>query len=233
VDPLFFGVPPCNSTRVVRPQDSPQTVDDCPADSHGTENAHAKGCRCPGARRDHYLNDMRRKLDRLAGNPRIVDATGTHRRLRALMALGWRARDLAPRIGWHSGELDTIFRRMTVHRDTAAAIRDVYRELSDKQGPSEQTRRRAARNGWLMPIWWDDETIDDPAWTPPTIDRSDGVDEVKVARRLAGDRTVRLNQAEKAAAVQQLTAARIPPSVISVRLGVNSRYVRRYAAGVA
>lgn len=156
----------CNSTAGFCAQD-PSTL--CTASRHDTLNAYnTYGCRCDAARAVRSRDEKRRRLDALQGRTRLVDATGTHRRLRALMAIGWRARDLAPRIGWPCGELDTLFRRPTVRRRTAENVAQVYLELSDRRGPSEQTRRRAARSGWLPPLWWDDDTIDDPTHDPQT-----------------------------------------------------------------
>jgi hypothetical protein len=222
----------CNFTAVVSRG--------CPATSHGdTELDYLAGCRCPAAREAHRIERGRRHLRALRVGPAHVDPTGTRRRLQALAAAGWSVEDIAAGLGSRPSYVGQLQHRVTpVHRRTAAKVRDFYDRHADRPGPSPRAVHYARRNGWLAPIWWDSETIDDPAWTPPTadtraVDVDVDVDEVNVARRLAGDRTIRLTQAEKAAAVQQLTAAHVPPWQISERLGVNSVYVHRYANGVA
>lgn len=98
-----------------------------------------------------------------------VDSTGPRRRLQALMALGWPSRVLAVRIGAkdHGSVLDlTAEHNQTIRRATAEAIKAVYDELWDQQGPSRISAQRAAKRGWFVPLAWDDDSIDDPAAIP-------------------------------------------------------------------
>lgn len=92
-----------------------------------------------------------------------VPSTGTHRRIRALMALGWPHRELTARIGHNTSD---ILRGSLVSRDIAAAVADVYDDLWDKPGPSTITRARAKGLGYPPPMAWDDDRIDDPAARP-------------------------------------------------------------------
>ncbi len=94
-----------------------------------------------------------------------VDRTGTVRRLRALMANGWPARELARRLGCHTPSLQIrTGRRVT--SSTAAAVRALYAQLHDVQGPSPRTASLYRNRGYLTPGWWDEDTIDDPRYAP-------------------------------------------------------------------
>lgn len=94
-----------------------------------------------------------------------VDATGSVRRLQALVAIGWPTRELAIRLGGrdHGTVTDiTSHNNQTIRRDTAERIKAVYDELWDQPGPSSESARRATTRGWLPPLAWDDDSIDDP-----------------------------------------------------------------------
>ena len=97
-------------------------------------------------------------------------ATGTVRRLRALMLAGWPASVLAGELGYQTHAL----RRLVTSGQftlapTAAAVRVLYDRLWDKTGPSERTSRNAERRGWAPAMAWDDDTIDDPSAHPQGI----------------------------------------------------------------
>jgi len=98
-----------------------------------------------------------------------VDSTASRRRLQGLMAIGWPSRELAVRIGFfeHGSVLDlTAEHNRTIRRATAESIKCVYDELWDQPGPSRISAQRAAKRGWVVPMAWDDGTIDDPAALP-------------------------------------------------------------------
>lgn len=128
---------------------------------------------------------QRRTLDRiLAVRPDsdtrhdgYVDATGARRRLQALAAVGWPSRAIADRLGHrdHTTVLDVRSgATTTVRRRTATAVAAAYDALAMTPGPSERARRHAARQGWLPPLAWDDDLIDDPAHSPdPGVARRD------------------------------------------------------------
>ena len=112
---------------------------------------------------------------RLVAADRRVDATGTRRRLQALLALGWSRAELARRAGLRH---DTVGR--AVHADccaisTARAVHRLYEHLWDQRptpssAPERQSvsraLREAARKGWVPPMAWDEEKIDDPHARP-------------------------------------------------------------------
>lgn len=94
-----------------------------------------------------------------------IDATGTTRRLQALVAIGHTQSSLAARIGWTTANLNVIVlgRRDSVTVATAQLIAQLYDELSMTPGPSNRSRRLAASHRWLPPLAWDDDLIDIPA----------------------------------------------------------------------
>lgn len=134
---------------------------------HGTLAEYVAGCRCDDCRWANARYHKGLVLDMSRGIRRLIDATGTRRRIHALQALGWTLQDIADAAGVSNGK---HVHRMTtepqVRRDSAAKIAAAYDALGHKRGPSIRTRNRAARNGWPLPIMWDD--IDDPAATPWT-----------------------------------------------------------------
>lgn len=94
----------------------------------------------------------------------IVDATGIHRRINALRAIGWTQRAMELRLGMTRGYLSTVLQRPTIYAETARKIADLYDELSATPGPCGRTRKIAQRKGWPPPLTWDD--IDDPDERP-------------------------------------------------------------------
>lgn len=136
---------------------------------HGTTRGYSNGCRCGGCRGARALDERRRrKMLQLYGTRRRIDATGTQRRIRALMALGWTSRHIADLCGWTSAEAVTEINkdRRFVYLATAEKIADAYERLCMTPGPSPQTKARAARKGWPPPLAWDDDRIDDPTYHP-------------------------------------------------------------------
>lgn len=106
---------------------------------------------------------------------RRVDATGTRRRLQALLALGWSRAELARRAGLQHNTICHVLQREVCTIGTARAVHRVYEELWDRRpapvtAPQRQALsralREAAREGWVPPMAWDEGTIDDPTATP-------------------------------------------------------------------
>lgn len=101
----------------------------------------------------------------------LVDPTGTRRRLQALVALGHQRKNIAGRLGWSSRTFYEIVRNdRPVLAATRAAVIDLYDELSmtlPAPGPgATRARNSAAAQGWLPPLAWDDDLIDDPSYQP-------------------------------------------------------------------
>jgi hypothetical protein len=107
------------------------------------------------------------------------DATGTRRRLQALIALGHPAASLAHRLGADPRRVKCVVRgtTATVTSLMHSAVHDLYDQLWDVH-PAEQTmaerkaaaaaRALAASRGWPTPAGLDDDRIDDPAYRPRT-----------------------------------------------------------------
>lgn len=132
---------------------------------HGTRYCYHQGCRRPECREAWRLYAKRMREGRL--RPYLVDRTGTERRIQGLMALGWRAIDIAVAAGLPSARSVSglCHRSPQVQAVSAEAIRKATARLGSQTGPSDNTRRRARELGYL-PLWvWDDD-IDDPAAKP-------------------------------------------------------------------
>jgi DNA-binding NarL/FixJ family response regulator len=105
----------------------------------------------------------------------LADATGTHRRIQALVACGWSQARIGRRLGMSPGNFGAMMRREQVTAGTAAAIRRLYDELWNRRPPQDEWREKIAaarsRNyarahGWAPPLAWDDDRIDQPDAQP-------------------------------------------------------------------
>lgn len=113
------------------------------------------------------------RLD-LAGGVR-VDATGTRRRLQALVALGWSRSTLSGRLGMTPANTSQLYRHARVSQRTHRAVGALYEQLSMVRPPAQTHRqkisvarslRTAREMGWAPPLAWDEEALDDPAARP-------------------------------------------------------------------
>lgn len=104
-----------------------------------------------------------------------VEASGTVRRVQALVALGHTLSSVAREIGWTLPNLSrlvytgSIPYAARVEVRTAQAVFRVYDRLSMVRPDgllAGRARAHAAARGWLPPLAWDDDTIDDPCAAP-------------------------------------------------------------------
>jgi transcriptional regulator with XRE-family HTH domain len=128
-------------------------------------------------RREHAdaILAVRATIDTLAPGAR-TDGTGTRRRLQALMAQGWSQSKLAREIGYELRNFAYLVqgkREVTVR--TARNVRRLYDRMWDvappratkyDRGSYTRSVKYAAAHGWLPPLAWDDDTIDDPDAQP-------------------------------------------------------------------
>lgn len=156
----------------------------CPAVRHGTPTAYqAYGCRCPDAIAAQARYRKRLRHEKHSGRERRVDATGARRRIQALMAIGWSSREIMRRLGYSDGSV-WLYYADHLNVATIEKIRALYEDLWDKPGPSKWTRTFAANRGFLPPLAWDEEAIDDPSASADL--GGDGVDyDPVVVERLA------------------------------------------------
>jgi hypothetical protein len=111
------------------------------------------------------------RKDRRVNGVRLLDITGTHRRLQALVALGWSLPRLEEAGGFRPWALRDVMKKRRVTRETAERVDALYREYRDRLPAPATTFEKqsvarslttAKRNGWLPPKAWDDDNIDDP-----------------------------------------------------------------------
>lgn len=202
---------------------------------HGTnggylEHIFAKESACTPCRDAHNTahRNLRakrylRRVDRL-----YVDSTGSIRRIRALMALGWRYSDIDGAAGYTTGRptwAHNIVTQAMVHVDTAAKVDHVYRELGMTLGPSQRLRVIAAKRGWAPPLAWDN--IDDPNESPNLGGIDDEIDPVVVDRLLHLER-VMSTRAEKVEAMRRwLAMGRSEAALCAAHGWKDGRYVER------
>ena len=95
--------------------------------------------------------------------PSMTDATGTRRRIQALMRLGWSQSAIGAELGILNRQVSQITRSTQVLVTTARKVAAVYDRLAMTAGDSATARHYAIKQGWPAPLDWDDELIDDPA----------------------------------------------------------------------
>lgn len=146
-----------------------------------------------------------------AADTRDVDATGTTRRLRALIAIGWPIAHLANRYGMYPTALGRIAcgQMQQVRATTAHRIAVDYRELCRIPGPSQRARNEARKKGWHGPLAWDGAAIDDPNAQPEVEQQADEL-------ALKRDDLAAVRRAE----IEHLAAFNLPSREIAARLGI-------------
>lgn len=138
---------------------------------HGTVAGYVAGCRnrCCRDAINHY--EKRRKYDAGTGRARMIDATGTRRRIEALVALGWTHGQIGERCGGVCAEAVHAWRvHDKVWRVTAIKVAAAYEAMCMTLPPETNKTERARvarskgmarRNGFAPPLAWDDIDNDD------------------------------------------------------------------------
>jgi transcriptional regulator with XRE-family HTH domain len=111
-----------------------------------------------------------------AASPARVDATGSHRRIRALVAAGWPLLHIGRQLSLNPQRPEQILRQDHVHATTRDIVLDGYprlaRQRPERRGvPKDKarwSRERARANRWPDPAYWDGlmDVIDDPDFEP-------------------------------------------------------------------
>jgi hypothetical protein len=194
------------------------------------------GCRCAEAKEAARLYRKRLRYGLPTGRG-CRDATGTRRRLRALVALGWTQDQLGGRLGMSRSVVSELILGRTypqVEQATAGRVTAVYEHLSGTPGPSEPARARARQAGYAPPCAWDEHTIDDPAAGPdygPQQCPPGYVDHIAVERGRRGDLPATgLRGDERAAAITMLSTGGQSAKTIAARLGTSQRSITRARA---
>lgn len=106
----------------------------------------------------------------------VVPSVGTTRRLQALVAVGWAASELARRIGMAPPNFSPLLHgRRGVLKGTSDAVVALYDALWDQEPPAAtatRARRFAARHGWVPPLGWLTDELDDPKAKPLPMDEA-------------------------------------------------------------
>lgn len=165
-----------------------------------------------------------------------IDACGTVRRLRALVAIGYTQTDLCARLGLLPGNGCQLFRgqRRFVTAATANRVRQLYDKLAMTPGPSDRARNHARKHRWAPPLAWDDETIDDPnakpdrgqhepvAWGERYAEMRDlGFSDLEILGRL---------RIQPESMLRQLDRYGIKPSAELVKLATSTKHHRKAAS---
>lgn len=108
--------------------------------------------------------------------PGHVDATGSVRRLQALVAAGWPMEHLGPRISSSCKTVRALIRQDRCYGRTAEAVIRVFDELKDQDPEKHGVDRRSATRSrsyaksrkWATVAYWADrmDVIDDPHFEP-------------------------------------------------------------------
>lgn len=129
---------------------------------------------------------------KVVGPKNVVDSTGTHRRIKGLVAVGWATKLQADLVGRHVGPYRSSLRHALVLRSTAEEVRVIYDKLSMLVPDSPRSgwvRLHARRRRYFPPLAWDDDTIDCPEALPcllPPVSPCDPALELAVQHYAAG-----------------------------------------------
>lgn len=140
-----------------------------------------------------------------------VDITGTRRRLRALMAIGYHQNYLCDLISDSAVGNRTLWtdKRQRTTAQIAARVVEIFDQLQLTPGPSDRARRWAAKHGWVPPLAWDEDSIDNPD-AQPHIQRDCYVSSIERYR--------------------ELKALGVPDLQIPARLGIQAKSLARQLA---
>ena len=95
-----------------------------------------------------------------------INAIGTTRRIQALVAIGYPLQTIGRLAGINPDKPRHVLTQRLTDAETAKAISELFTRLQLKPAPASrqatQARNTARRNGWLPPLAWDEDNIDNP-----------------------------------------------------------------------
>ncbi|KQU52179.1 hypothetical protein ASG84_25465 [Rhodococcus sp. Leaf278] len=167
-------------------------------------------------------------LAAIAPDAAVVDATGTIRRVRALVAFGYTAEGLTVELAGQVSactvhELVRGYRTQCLAR-VARSIKRLFDRLQLIPGTSQRSRNHAVKRRWALPFQWDEDTIDNPAAKPEPV-------------RLPRSRSPKPQSPEvkslRVQKVAELTRTNLSANEIATRLNISSRQVVRDRSALA
>lgn len=189
----------------------------CPPDHKHAETLTCRTshlCSCDDCKAHHRDYQFWRRHMIASGRTDAFDsllpATGTRRRIEALMAIGWSQNALAAHLDTPQASISEWLRRRYVRTSTALLVADIYEPLSVTRPPTDTPSQRmsvhrtialAKRRGYAGPFDWDDIDTDLAPADPSDVEIL--VDEVAIDLALTGNR-VQLTTAERHVAVRTL-----------------------------
>lgn len=150
-----------------------------------------------------------------APDPALVPSLGARRRLHSLMALGWPVWQQAGHCKTTANTLESVSRYSRVRASTHRLTVQIYDRLAMQPGPSATTCQRALAAGYVPPLMWDDEDIDDPDGAPVIVTAPPPETDPYIVDE-----------------VERLTAAKLSASEIAIRLPITARTVERIRSRV-
>ena len=197
--------------------------------NHGTLAAYKDGCHCRTCRQANTRYSKWLRLQHIRGRHRLIDSTGTRRRILALMVMRHRQKDIGAHLGVDARQVRFWLTQPFIQRETAARIAELYERLCMTRGPGNAATEIAGRRaGGFPPLAWDDIDNDPaPVGLLTSRHQRQDVDPMKVERAIDGDRTVRLNPQERNQAVAVLVARGLTDRRIAAVLGCTPETVLR------
>lgn len=169
---------------------------------------------------------------------RWVNATGTRRRISALVRMGWTYVEISRLTGIPRDTLRKVTQRSRVNAENADAVSSLYERLHLTPGPSQKARTAGVTRGFHPPFAWDLETIDDPTAEPNYGGEDTEVDEVLVQLVVAGkvnDRSgnkVTVPLQDRLEAIRRMLLIGVAPTAMAARIGTSKEIVDKLISQV-
>ena len=165
--------------------------------------------------------DRQRRIDKTRGITYKRNATGSRRRLQALMTIGWSLRQIEIQMNYSHGTLTNVMTNQYITRRKEQDVKNIYNTLWNKKPipvthaekvAVSKTINHARKKNYAPPMAWDDDTIDDPTATP--------------AIRGGDHKSINYLE-ERLEQVKHLYNLGLPDHVIADRLGISERTIIR------